>query len=349
MLRLSTNNLPRVTAAVAATLGLAALALAAGPRPAARPKASVLAFPLPPGESLTIDPNNSFPAPPDRPNFHGMTTPHLMFVFYGPTWATRTGRANEKALLQSVQDILNGGYLDGMAQYGLRKVTFNPATDFIEEAQGELTIADPLPRNNLSANQTALQTFLQAVLPNHNIRTPQPGDDWRTSTVFVVVGDCTSAGTAGAAGYGENDPWTADVTNPRSNSLAEMIWIGWDANQPRGPHGEFDGTTSLFSHELVEATSGVGLTVVLPGGRQPDGDQIADNDAATHRGRLAAAADGRQILVQSFFSASTGDFVIPGGVVALKKGPFPARHGGWRRTFTAKRSRGSEARPAPRR
>jgi hypothetical protein len=170
-----------------------------------------------------------------------MTTPRLMLVFYGPTWATRAGRANEKALLQSVQDILTGGYLDGMAQYGLQKVAFNPATGFIEEPNGALTIANPLPKNNLSANQTAQQQFLMTALPKHNVRTPQPGDDWRTSTLFVVVGDCTSPGTAGAAGCGENDPWTADVTNPRSNSLAEMLWVGWDANQPRGPTANSTG------------------------------------------------------------------------------------------------------------
>src|SRR4051812_24112616 len=199
-MRLPTTTLARVMAAGAATL---ALALAA-----------VMAFPLPPGESLTIDPNHSFPAPPNHPNSHGMTAPHLRFVFYGPTWATRAGRANERALLQSVQDILKGGYLEGMAQYGLQRVAFDPATDSIEEPRGALTIADPLPRNNLSANQTALQQFLRTTLPRHNIRTPRPGDDWRTSTVFVVVSDCTSPGRAGAAGYGENDPWTADVTDP---------------------------------------------------------------------------------------------------------------------------------------
>ncbi len=312
------------------TLGAFADAQRPQPRPAPRANpakvratTTTLRFALPPGESLTIDPARSF-TDPTNPNIHAMGNPRLFFVFQGPTWSSPEGRARLGVLLRAAKDILDSGYLGGLAQYGFGKVTFNPATDFLLEPRVPLTIVNPLSPNDPNANQRALQAFLQKTLALHRLPLPRPGDNWRNSTIYVVMGDAATPGTKGAVRYGENDPWRADPSNPNSASLAEMIWAGFDAGQRRGPGGEYDGTTQLFAHELAEAISGIGLKVKLPGGRTPDGYQIADNDAALHTARLTAGADRQQVLVQSYFSNADQAFIIP-GVASTQKKLRPAR------------------------
>jgi hypothetical protein len=247
-----------------------------------------------------------FPAPPGgialtQGQPAAMNQPRLFFVFVGSDWGTDTGKKIEQGLLQATRDLLFSNYLTGetpgggLTQYGfggtasLRQDVQDPGRVLVDTA-GSLSIAA-----GSAANQAALQSFLtgKAGVPQPDAANP----DWANSTIYVVVGDRTVSGMAGA-NYGENDRWGKVPGDPlNSRSLAEMLWVGW--SEKTSKLSTVDMMMQTLSHELVEGiTSGV---VANPGPQIVDAGQ--QNTARLNL--------GSKPMVEAYWSQFDGRFIIP--------------------------------------
>jgi hypothetical protein len=232
-----------------------------------------------------------------------LQSPTVNFVFSGSYWSTAQGQQDEAGLLSSAKAIMSGPYLSGLTQYGSDgKALFGQAWN------DSGTVA-----SNPSA--TALQTFLQSSITNHNAA---PGShDSHHLPIFVVVSDPSSSA-------GSNSGWNAPgnyvqtITVPLPfggvlripiNESIRMVWLSTGTGSDT--HVSKDGFTDLFSHELAESMAN-SIVITPPSGLPSNvkGDQqISDNEP--DGGRYMYRLGGN--LVQAYWSAKDAAFIVPDG------------------------------------
>jgi hypothetical protein len=246
------------------------------------------------------------------PNFgreivHGrnvaMQNPTVYAIFSGSYWATPQGQADETMMLHSLQNILSGPYLSGLAQYGYQ----GPAT-----LAGSWTDARTVPVDpNNGANLADVQNFVQESIPGHPA---EPGvHDLQHAPIYMVISD-----PASSAGYnGAWNDWSGTYSARGVPESLHLIWVGTDT---WGSSVTKDTFTMNASHELAETISdptanGISVTppARLPANRSGDW-QICDNEPSANMGSpndYSYMLNGD--LVQPYWSRRDGAFLVPDG------------------------------------
>jgi hypothetical protein len=233
---------------------------------------------------------------------YSLQSPTVNFVFSGSYWNTAQGQQDEAGLISSARSIMSGPYLSGLTQYGSDgKALFGRSWN------DPTTVAS-------NPSTTALQTFLQSSITNHNAA---PGsNDWQHAPIFVVVSDPSSSagsnsGWNGPGNFVQNITWQlpwGSVQIPINENI-RMVWLSTGAGSDT--HIWKDGFTDLFSHELAESMAPA-IVVTTPTGLPASvkGDQqIADNEP--DGGRYQYRLGGN--LVQAYWSSRDGAFIVPDG------------------------------------
>jgi hypothetical protein len=219
----------------------------------------------------------------------GLKSPPVYLVFWGQSWGTLQGQANETQVVDATRSILGGPYLTGLQQYGSDgKASFGAKWD----------VGSVVP---FRFSTTDLQATVNTAIKDSGGVIPDAASPLEPP-IYVVVTD-TSVNYAEPGVLGYNVPTT---------SRMHMIWVGSQSNS--GPF-DLDRVTTVLSHELVETITdpdGNGIHVeppaTLPYDLAAKGiNQIGDNepDGLRYGYRL----DGYR--VQPYWSKDHKAFIVP--------------------------------------
>lgn len=247
---------------------------------------------------------------PTVPTFVGkgskIEVPDLQVVFWGPSWPGN-GQLSVGGLMQAVNSIVTGPYLEGMKQYGytgpvkVRQPIVNT---------GNPNISYPAPGPNVDQSTSLLQTvqnLVQSMEQNDAM-----GDVSSNHHLLVMVFlDPTipfprtfdANGNPQSTIFGEH----AKYERPRTLAPAVRFAYGWVGTRPGSGMGAFDQSTWTFSHELVEAISNPfpnsGWIQTAPASASGSGEigDICNN--------TACVVDS--IAVQPYWGVQQGQCILP--------------------------------------
>jgi hypothetical protein len=226
-------------------------------------------------------------------------------ILWGSFWSENPGKA------QAVSDKLKavvqvGNYLSGLKQYGSNGIAI------VHSA----VIDDLTDPNDISTGPFgSVSGEVNHAVYDQDLGITKPTDSKHQAIYAVFTGP-----TVGGSKAGFNQPSIhPDLFSP---DIREEIWVGTGAGKADS-NFNMDRTTSVFSHELVEAMSdmwgiipNLGGIECLPGALWPKGLdlgelQLADNEPdGTYAFRLGGPSGP---LTQAYWSASDKQFIVPDG------------------------------------
>ncbi len=238
-----------------------------------------------------------------------MQGPHVYPIFWGSYWASHFAQADQlTAQFQAIANLSPGGlnYLSGLEQYGAAGGTVIAGAHFDASS-------DP-PGSVPPGFDDAVTQEIDKVLYNEPSGVPTP-PQVGGPVIYALITPPNVTAPNNVVGY--NQP----AVHPNLEHLdpREEAWVSTtaDANGKLN----FDFSTSVFSHELVEATTdplgqvpGFGGIVVSPGAAYPNantGTQIGDNEPdGAYQYRLGGPSGP---LVQAFWSEQDQQFLVRDG------------------------------------
>jgi hypothetical protein len=180
--------------------------------------------------------------------------PDLQIVFWGPYWPG-TGQLSVGGIMQAVNTIVSGPYLNGLKQYGYVGPV-NVRQPIVNTGNPNYTLPAPAP--NLDQSATTMQavwTLVDVLRQNNSM-----GDVSSNHNLIVMVFIDPSFAypqTFDASGKSNGTVFGAHTEYLVSQPLAPAIrfCIGWVGTLPWSGAAAFDRATTTFSHELGESIS----------------------------------------------------------------------------------------------
>lgn len=242
---------------------------------------------FPPASATTLV-NGGGPALP-RPN--------IMPIFWGAEWASPSPPIAPATILERMQTIIDGPYLDGLIQYG-----FTGKPNLLGPRY--VTGSEPAAVSSVAGWQNEGMNLLNGMIDDDQLA--EPDEDWsRFSVIFMPS---TAA-------------YPTDATGTTFGFHTSFQWVDYDlfdvdddpyryaviGTRPFGAISGLDMTTYSFSHELVEAMTdpdGTSGWRQSPGSGSATADEIADSPC-NQIGRLNGVA------VSSYWSNNDNACIIP--------------------------------------
>ncbi len=227
----------------------------------------------------------------------------VQLVFWGSYWTSSQGQADQARDMSLANSLVGTPYFSGLAEYYTNHeaptVSINPSADLVT-----ITTAPTSATPDTTLTNGVL-TLVNQDLASGQLPTPTAFGNATTVYVVVTPPGCVDS-ASNAEGGGQLNGWNA-------NDSAVVL--------PDSPAGQFTNASVIWCRDMptsdefscvlgqqladimTDPQGATGVTV----GSTPDHSQIGDNEATN----LAYRLDG--LLVQPYWSQSTGAYIIPDG------------------------------------
>lgn len=226
--------------------------------------------------------------------------PNIMPIFWGAEWVSASPPIAPATLLASLETIIDGPYLDALAQYGAGGKPTLLAPRYISGSE-------PGTGAPNSAYWASMGRYLLDNLIDEG-SLAEPDEDWsRFTVIFMPSTFAYPPDAQGRTVYGfhASFQWQDYDLFDVDNDPVRYAMVG---TAPQNGVSGLDMATSTFSHELVEAITdpdGKGGWRRSPSSGTPSSDELADAPCSQ-----IARLNG--VAVSSYWSMGDNACIIPG-------------------------------------